>query len=45
VLEKLGFEHTGQDEPQFCISQMKALPHRGMGLDLESALHNRSETR
>ncbi|MCR9130433.1 MAG: GNAT family N-acetyltransferase [Alphaproteobacteria bacterium] len=34
VLEKLGFEHTGDDEPQFCIAQMKALPHRGMALDL-----------
>jgi len=34
VLEKLGFEHTGDDAPQFCIAQMKALPHRGMVLDL-----------
>jgi RimJ/RimL family protein N-acetyltransferase len=34
VLEKLGFEHTGEDEPQFCMAQMKALPHRGMALDL-----------
>lgn len=34
VLEKLGFEHTGDDTPQFCIAQMKALPHRGMVLDL-----------
>ena len=45
VLSKLGFAPTGEDEPQFCIAQMKALPHRGMALDLESALHNRSETR
>ena len=34
VLSKLGFEHTGEDAPQFCVAQMKALPHRGMALDL-----------
>jgi ribosomal-protein-alanine N-acetyltransferase len=34
VLEKLGFQHTGEDDPQFCIAQMKRLPHRGMALDL-----------
>lgn len=34
VLKKLGFAHTSDDAPQFCIAQMKALPHRGMALDL-----------
>ena len=33
VLSKLGFEHTGEDDPQFCVAQMKALPHRGMALE------------
>jgi RimJ/RimL family protein N-acetyltransferase len=28
VLAKLGFEHTGDDSPQFCTAQMKAMPHR-----------------
>lgn len=34
VLSKLGFESTGEDEPQFCVAQMKRLPHRGVALDL-----------
>jgi RimJ/RimL family protein N-acetyltransferase len=34
VLEKLGFTHTGEDDPQFCTARMTALPHRGMALDL-----------
>ena len=34
VLSKLGFEDTGEDAPQFCVAQMKTLPHRGMALDL-----------
>lgn len=43
VLEKLGFEHTGDDEPQFCTALMKRAPHRGMALALSSTLHNRPE--
>ena len=34
VLEKLGFSYTGQDDEQFCIARMKALPHKAMALDL-----------
>lgn len=34
VLAKLGFEHTGDDTPQFCTAQMKAMPHRCMARTL-----------
>ena len=34
VLAKLGFTHTGADDPEFCTARMKRLPHRAMALDL-----------
>ncbi len=30
VLEKLGFEHNGQDDPEYCAAILKRQPHRGM---------------
>lgn len=30
VLEKLGFEHNGQDDAEYCAALLKRQPHRGM---------------
>ncbi|XBQ17409.1 MAG: GNAT family N-acetyltransferase [Oceanicaulis sp.] len=34
VLEKLGFVHNGEDEPQFCTAALSKRPHRGMTLEI-----------